>query len=71
MYNSMYLDVNTPYAHGLQNGVQFDIRLYFCRRGSENMQAIMTKDTFVAIGIAYKIQIKDGVILPKIKNPKD
>lgn len=43
MYTSMYLSTNTPV--GLQNKVQFDIRLYFCRRGMENIHA-MTKSTF-------------------------
>ena len=33
MYTSMYLNPTTPV--GLQNKVQFDIRLYFCRRGME------------------------------------
>ena len=40
MYTSMYLNPKTPV--GLQNKVQFDIRLYFCRRGMENI-AGMTK----------------------------
>ena len=43
IYNSDILKLDTP-VH-LQNKVQFDIRLYFTRRGSENM-AQMTKDTF-------------------------
>ena len=43
MYTSMYLYPTTPV--GLQNKVQFDIRLYFCRRGMENI-AGMTKITF-------------------------
>ena len=40
----MHLNVDTPC--GLQNKVQFDIPLYFCRRDSENMHA-MTKTTFI------------------------
>lgn len=43
MYTSIYSSPNTPF--GLQNKVQFDIRLYFCRRGMENMPQ-MTKSTF-------------------------
>ena len=43
MYQSYRLDIDTPV--GLQNKVQFDIRLYFFRRGSENMHK-MTKETF-------------------------
>jgi hypothetical protein len=39
----MFLLPNTPV--GLQNKVQFDIRLYFCRRGMENIPN-MTKSTF-------------------------
>ena len=35
---------NTP--SGLQNKVQFDIRLYFCRRSAENMH-LMNKSTFM------------------------
>ena len=31
LYNPMHLNPSTPY--GLKNKVQFDIRLYFCRRG--------------------------------------
>jgi len=36
---------NTP--EGLFNKMQFDVRLYFCRRGIENMVS-MTKNTFEA-----------------------
>ena len=43
IYNSMYLDIATP--AGLLNKVQMDVRLYFFRRGSENMHK-MTKETF-------------------------
>ncbi|XP_053398292.1 uncharacterized protein LOC128556690 [Mercenaria mercenaria] len=41
--SNIHLDPSTP--QGLFNKVQFDIRLYFCRRGNENMYT-MTKDTF-------------------------
>ena len=44
LYNSIYLNTRTP--TGFFNKVQFDIRLYFFRRGNENM-AEMNKDTFV------------------------
>lgn len=43
LYESMHLDENTP--AGLANKVQFDVRLFFMRRGLENM-ASMTKSTF-------------------------
>ena len=43
LYGSMYMSNDTPV--GLQNKVQFDIRLDFCRRSNENMRE-MTKDTF-------------------------
>ena len=43
IYGSKYLDTSTPF--GLQNKVQFDIRLYFFRRGAENMHA-RDKSTF-------------------------
>lgn len=42
LYQSMHFNPNTP--HGLMNKVQFDIRLYFCRLGLENMEG-MTKST--------------------------
>ena len=40
LYSSMHMSPNTP--QGLFNKVQFDVRLYFCRRGIENMLS-MTK----------------------------
>ena len=43
IYGSQYCDTSTPF--GLQSKVQFDIRLYFFRRGGENMHS-MRKDTF-------------------------
>lgn len=43
LYKSNNLSIDNP--DGLRNKVQFDIRLYFFRRGSENMHK-MTKDTF-------------------------
>jgi hypothetical protein len=43
LYHSPYLTTETP--AGLQNKVQFDIRLHFCRRGSENMHDLQI-DTF-------------------------
>ncbi|XP_021338996.1 uncharacterized protein LOC110440331 [Mizuhopecten yessoensis] len=42
MYTSIHMSAVTP--AGLANKVQFDIRLYFCRRGCENMEK-MTKST--------------------------
>jgi hypothetical protein len=43
LYESTHMSTATPC--GLQNKVQFDIRLYFCRRSAENMHS-MTKTTF-------------------------
>lgn len=43
LYTSMHLSINTP--QGLFNKVQFDVRMFFCRRGNENMHG-MTKNTF-------------------------
>lgn len=43
LYTSMHLSINTP--QGLFNKVQFDIRMFFCRRGNENMHN-MTKNMF-------------------------
>ena len=43
LYSSELMNPTTP--TGLSNKVQFDIRLYFSRRGSENMVSI-TKHTF-------------------------
>lgn len=72
MYQSMYFNVNTPY--GLQNKVQFDIRLYFCRRGAENMHA-MNKNTFVvrtdANGVRYICQGIDELTKNHRENDKE
>jgi hypothetical protein len=43
LYSSIHLQPSTPVC--LQNKVQFDVGIYFARRGLENM-AEMTKDTF-------------------------
>ena len=43
LYRSLYLNPNTP--SGLAKKVQFDIRVYFMRRGRENMEK-MTKDSY-------------------------
>ena len=43
LYSSELMNPTTP--KGLSNKVQFDIRLYFSRRGSENITS-MTKHTF-------------------------
>jgi hypothetical protein len=44
LYSSVHMKTDTP--QGLFNKVQFGIRMYFFRRGAENM-ATRTKDTFV------------------------
>jgi hypothetical protein len=41
----IYRSFDTNTAKGLADKVQFDVRLYFCRRGNENMNE-MTKETF-------------------------
>ena len=43
IYNSAYLDP-TKGPKSLQRKVQFDIRLYFCRRGAENMEKMKRAD---------------------------
>ena len=57
LYGSMYMSNDTPV--GLQNKVQFDIRLYFYRRGNENMRK-MTKvlKTDEKSGLKYVVQAK-------------
>ncbi|XP_064612603.1 uncharacterized protein LOC135476498 [Liolophura sinensis] len=44
LYSSPHMSTKTP--TGLLNKVQFDVRLYLCRRRAENMRS-MTKSTFV------------------------
>ena len=55
LYKSVYFSTNTP--SGLSNKVQFDIRLYFCRRGQENMhamsQSMFTVKTDGETGLRY------------------
>ncbi|XP_061190714.1 uncharacterized protein LOC133198711 isoform X2 [Saccostrea echinata] len=46
LYTSTQLSIATPM--GLFNKVQFDIRMYFCQRGNENLHA-MTKDMFKVV----------------------
>jgi hypothetical protein len=53
LYSSIQLSTKTP--SGLAAKVQFDIRLYFFRRGSENMHK-MTKSTF-----ALETDLKTGL----------
>jgi hypothetical protein len=64
LYSSIHLCPETP--SGLLNKVQLDIRLYFCRRGVENMTE-MTKDTFSIevdpnSGLRYVKKAKDELI---------
>ncbi|XP_066931350.1 uncharacterized protein [Clytia hemisphaerica] len=72
MYQSMYFDISTPC--GLQNKVQLDIRLYFRRRGAENMHS-MNKDTFVvqtgADGTRYVCQAVDELTKNHRENDKE
>ena len=64
IYNSKYLQPDAG-ALELQNKVQFDIRFYMMRRGSENIDK-MTKNTFkleydTEIGMAYVRKVQDEV----------
>ena len=47
----------------LQKKVQFDIRLYFCRRGAENMEKMMKTDFQVKVNPQnqefYVVKVKD------------
>ena len=43
IYESEYMDPDTT-PEALQRKVQFDIRLYFFRRGSENMESMQKSD---------------------------
>jgi len=58
--DSPVFDTNTPC--GLQQKVWFEVKLFLCRRGQENLRT-MTKDTFQvitdAIGLKYVYQHKD------------
>ena len=60
MYCSAAFDTTTP--TGLQNKVWFEIMLYFCRRGRENLREL-TKESFkinqAANGRKYVLQVKD------------
>ena len=69
MYNSQAVLGENP--RSLQNKVQLDIRLYFCRRGEENMHS-MTKSFFQTkmdpeSGLKYVIKCSDE----RQKNHKD
>ncbi|XP_062603966.1 uncharacterized protein LOC134265768 [Saccostrea cucullata] len=73
LYNSVHLSTETPC--GLLNKVQMDIRLYFCRRGLENM-AQMTKDTFCVstdpnTGLRYVKKAKDELVKNRRSNEKE
>jgi hypothetical protein len=61
LYASPQFDPRTP--KGLANKVQFDIRYYMCRRGSENIHN-MTKNTFqikldIDLNVRYVVKIQD------------
>ena len=61
LYSSIYCSPNTP--SGLFTKVQFDIRLFFFRRGQENMH-LMTKTTFgvetdATTGLKFVRKIED------------
>ena len=56
LYSSVLWNQTTPV--GLANKVQFNIRLFFCRRGAENMHG-MSKSTFKVT----QINGRDAVVL--------
>ena len=61
LYESKHMDPKTPC--GLLNKVQFDVRLYFCRRSVENMHS-MSKSTFEVLqepksGLKYVAKCTD------------
>ena len=61
LYKSYLFNINIP--TGLLFKVQFDVRLYFMRRGAENMHR-MTKDTFRVLydqesGLKYVSKVVD------------
>ena len=67
LYSSVFFNQNTPV--GLANKVQFDIRLFFCWRGAENMHG-MSKSTFKVM----QINGRDAVVLSiseALKNHRD
>lgn len=73
LYSSIYLTPDTPI--GLANKVQFDIRLYFCRRGQENMHS-MTKSTFTIktdnkTRLRYVTKIIDELTKNRRENDKE
>ena len=60
IYSSNVFDTNTP--QGLQYSVRFELMIYICRRGRENLRQL-TKNHF-AIGVdangrGYVYQAKD------------
>ena len=61
LYSNLHMNTDTP--QGLFNKVQFDVRLYFCRRGNENMHS-MNKSTF-------KIEVDSQSGLKYVKKIQD
>ncbi|XP_070177433.1 uncharacterized protein [Littorina saxatilis] len=72
MYNHMLFSSDTP--HGLANKVQMDIRLYFCRRGEENMTK-MSKKTFKIMedefGRKFVTKVEDELMKNRRQNDKE
>ena len=62
IYNHDYMNPNNGAEH-LQRKVQFDIRLYFCRRGCENMEKMLKEDFQIKLNNKtdkyYVVKIKD------------
>lgn len=73
LYSSIHMSTATPC--GLLNKVQMDIRLYFCRRGLENIPE-MTKDTFIVdvnpnTGVKFVKKSRDELVKNRRYNEKE
>ncbi|CAB4026991.1 threonine dehydratase biosynthetic, chloroplastic [Paramuricea clavata] len=74
IYHSRHLDPDAG-PRALQNKVQWDIRFYFARRGSENMYN-MTKTTFTIkmdekTGMQYVVKVEDEATKNHKQNEHD
>jgi hypothetical protein len=69
LYTSIFMCTDTP--SGLANIVQYDIRMYFFRRGMENMHQ-MTKSNFaVKTGMKYVFKTTDEMTKNHRENDKE
>ena len=65
LYESDVFNTNTP--HGLLHKVWFELQLYFCRRGRENMRELKVTDFRVMLGDSGQEYIKK-ITSEKTKN---